>query len=139
MPECFAELTLLGFDFGAQRIGVAIANTISRSARPLCVIHGKSRAQHLEQIASLIETWQPQRLVVGLPLLTDGGEQLQTRQARRFARQLHGRFGLPVDLVNEWGSTRQAKLYVPAYKDDDHVAAAIILQRWLDDPAQQLK
>lgn len=138
MPELPAELTLLGFDFGEQRIGVAIANTISRSARPLCVIRGKSRAQHLTQIATLIETWQPQRLVVGLPLLTDGGEQLQTRQARRFARQLHGRFGLPVDMVNEWGSTRQAQLHVGAFEDDDHVAAAIILQRWLDEPPQAL-
>ncbi|HLS16960.1 MAG TPA: Holliday junction resolvase RuvX [Paenalcaligenes sp.] len=139
MPDLPTELTLLGFDFGEQRIGVAIANTISRSARPLSVIRGKSRAQHLAQIAPLIDTWQPQRLVVGLPLLTDGGEQLQTQQARRFARQLHGRFGLPVDMVNEWGSTREAKLHVGAFEDDDDVAAAIILQRWLDEPPHNIK
>src|SRR5699024_12214173 len=82
VPDLTTELTLLGFDFGEQRIGVAIANTISRSARPLAIIRGKSRAQHLAQIAPLIETWQPQRLVVGLPLLTDEGEQLQTRDRK---------------------------------------------------------
>lgn len=130
------ECTWLAFDYGMHRIGVAIANSITDDARPLTIIHGKSRAQHLEQVQQLITTWQPKELIVGLPLLTDGQEQPLTAQARRFARQLEGRFGLPVHLVNEWGTTRAAKKLVDAKDDDDHVAAAIILQRWLDEPAR---
>jgi len=129
------EHTWLGFDYGTQRVGVAIANAITNQARPLAVLPAKSRAQHLTQVGSLIEQWQPQALVVGLPLLTDGQEQPLTAQARRFARQLEGRFGLPVYLVNEWGTTRAAKQQVAAHEDDDDVAAAIILQRWLDEAA----
>jgi|SRR5690625_499432 len=130
------EQVLLGFDFGLQRVGVAVGNTLSRTARPLCIVRGKSRAEHFDQIQKLIQTWQPHKLVVGLPLLTDGSEQLETRQARRFARQLHGRFGLAVAMVNEWGSTRQAQQYVSGQDEDDHIAAAIILQRWLDEPTE---
>lgn len=134
VPNC--EQTLLGFDFGEQRIGIAIANTITRCARPLSIVHGRNRAQHLDKIEKIIHAWQPQHLIVGLPLLTDGTKRLQARQAERFSRQLHGRFGLPVELINEWGSTRAAKQFVSVGDDDDHVAAAIILQHWLDERSQ---
>jgi len=137
MPDS-AQQTYLGFDFGQQRIGVAIANSITGTARPLHIVRGRSRAIHFKEISTLIETWQPQLLVVGLPLMDDP-EQLLTRQARRFARQLHGRYGLPVEMIDEWGSTRQARQYVRGFDEEDHIAAAIILQRWLDEPDKTIK
>lgn len=137
MPDC-AEHTYLGFDFGLQRIGVAIANSVTARARPLTIIRGRSRSVHFTEIKALIDTWQPQLLVVGLPLMDDP-EQLLTRQARRFARQLNGRFNVPVEMIDEWGSTQQARQYVSAFDEEDHIAAAIILQRWLDEPEKTIK
>jgi len=127
MPE-----TLLAFDYGLKRIGVALGNTLTGAARPLCILTPVTRAQRFEQIAQLLQTWQPERVIVGLPYATDGGEQYATLRCRRFANQLHGRFGVAVTLVDERGSSMQAQRILGTHAPDDAVAAAVILQRYLD-------
>lgn len=125
--------TLLAFDFGMRHIGVAIGNTVSATARPLTIIPSMPRAQRFRQIAALIESWQPELLVVGLPLAADGGEQVASEAARRFARQLDGRFGRPVVLVDERYSSLAAQAEGASPDADDAAAAAIILRQYLHE------
>ena len=125
------EETLLAFDYGTRKLGVALGNTLLRQARPLDIILEPTRIGRFARIAALIDTWHPERLVVGLALDTDGSDQYATNRCRRFANQLHGRFGLPVELVDERGSSVQAQR-ITGQAPDDAVAAAIILQRYFD-------
>jgi len=131
MPQPQTLQTLLAFDFGTQRIGVALGNTLLRQARPIEIIRAQTKLQRFARIEALIVQWQPDALVVGLPLTPEGGEQLVTRQCRRFGHQLQGRFGLPIILVDERDSSIQAQETV-GNSADDAMAAAIILQRYLD-------
>jgi putative Holliday junction resolvase len=126
------EETLLAFDYGTKKIGIAIGNTLTLQARPLEIIHSEIRDVRFGRIAALLVEWQPQRLVVGLALDADGGEQEATGRCRRFANQLHGRYGLPVVLVDERGSSMQAQALLGTHEADDAMAAAVILQRYLD-------
>lgn len=139
--------TALGFDVGSRWIGVAIGNRLSAHARPLCVID-RERGDPFAAIARLLAEWQPAALIVGDPLALDGAEQETTLVARRFARQLDGRFGLPVALVDERHSSieaasrfAKARQAGQARRRDgqaiDAFAAATILQRWLDAGAAQ--
>jgi putative Holliday junction resolvase len=123
--------TLLAFDYGAKKLGVALGNTLLRQARPLDLILEPTRDGRFARIAALLATWQPERLVVGLALATDGSEQYASQHCRRFARQLEGRFGIPVVLVDERGSSVEAQK-ITGNAPDDAVAAAIILQRYFD-------
>ena len=132
------EHTLLAFDFGVKKIGVAVGNTLTRLARPLLIITSERRDERFGHIARLMTEWQPDHVIVGLPLTLDGQEQLATTQARRFANQLNGRFGIPVTLVDERGSSREAQQRLGTNAPDDAVAAAIILQRFLDDCGQEV-
>ncbi|ANY14849.1 Holliday junction resolvase RuvX [Bordetella pseudohinzii] len=126
------EETLLAFDFGEKKIGIAIGNTLTRQARPLEIIFSERRDERFGRIGQLLQEWQPQRVVVGLALAADGGEQPATQRCRRFANQLHGRFGLDVELVDERGSSMEAQAQLGSHAPDDAMAAAIILQRYLD-------
>lgn len=126
------ELTLLAFDYGLKKIGVAIGNTLTLHARPLCIVRPITKQQRFEAIASLLDEWQPDKLIVGLPLTLEGGEQYASLRCRRFANQLYGRFGVEVELVDERGSSREAQDILGNNDDDDAVAAAVILQRWFD-------
>lgn len=128
MPD---ERTILAFDYGTKRLGVALGNVLIGNARALEIIHAPEKIKRFARIEELIVQWQPDLLVVGLPLTESGGEQIATRQARRFANQLEGRFGLPVALVDERGSSLEAQEIV-GNAADDAVAAAIILQRYFD-------
>ncbi|MBC2770766.1 Holliday junction resolvase RuvX [Pusillimonas minor] len=130
------EETLLAFDYGLKKIGVALANTLTRHARPLTIITAERRDLRFQAIADLITEWRPDRVIVGLPLDSLGEEQLATTQARRFANQINGRFGVPVELVDERGSSLEAQERLGTHQPDDAVAAAIILQRYLDAPGQ---
>jgi putative Holliday junction resolvase len=130
MPD---ERTVLAFDYGTLRIGVALGNCLIGHARPLEIIDTPQKVKRFARIEELIVHWQPETLVVGLPLTPDGGEQPASRQARRFANQLEGRYGLPVSLVDERGSSMAAQQIV-GNAPDDAVAAAIILQRYFDAP-----
>ena len=93
--------TVLAFDFGTRRIGVAVGEAMLKNARPLTTIDAAANDARFAAIGRLIAEWQPARLVVGLPLALDGSAHEMTARSRRFANQLHGRFGLPVALVDE--------------------------------------
>ena len=131
MPEQ-AE-TLLGFDFGTLRIGAALGNTLTASARPLAQIDNRVTERAFDAITKLISEWQPQRLVVGRPLHPDGAPHQMTARCERFARRLHGRFGLPVALVDERYSTTEARSDATGHREVDADAAAIILRQYLND------
>lgn len=126
------EETLLAFDYGTKKIGVAIGNSLTRQARPLEVLMPSTRAQRFAELARLIDQWQPDRLIVGLPLTSDGAEQYASMRCRRFANQLSGRFGALVELVDERGSSIEAQELLGTHEADDAVAAAVILQRYFD-------
>ncbi|MGB3740801.1 MAG: Holliday junction resolvase RuvX [Castellaniella sp.] len=126
------EEVLLAFDFGLRKIGVALGNTLTAQARPLCILTPTTRAQRFDQVAALLDEWQPNRVVVGLPLTLDGQEQAASQQSRRFAHQLEGRFGLAVVLVDERGSSLEAQHILGSNAPDDAMAAAVILQRYFD-------
>jgi putative Holliday junction resolvase len=126
--------TVLGFDFGVKRIGVAIGNTLIRQAQPLQVIAAVDNASRFDAIGALIAQWTPSRIVVGLPRHPDGAPHEMTARCQRFANQLHGRFGLPVELVDE----RYSSAVITAKRGEviDDRAAAIILQQYFDTHAQ---
>jgi putative holliday junction resolvase len=126
--------TVLGFDFGVKRIGVAIGNTMIRQAQPLQVIAAVDNATRFDAIGALIAQWTPSRIVVGLPRHPDGAPHEMTARCQRFANQLHGRFGLPVELVDE----RYSSAVITAKRGEviDDRAAAIILQQYFDTNAQ---
>lgn len=130
-PPSSAE-TLLAFDYGLKKIGVAIGNTLTQHARPLTVLKPATREQRFQGIQQLLHEWQPDRVVVGLPLTSEGGEQYATLRCRRFANQLHGRYGLKVELVDERGTSVEAQQLLGNNNDDDAMAAALILQRYFD-------
>lgn len=126
------EEILLAFDYGLKKIGVAVGNTLTFEARPLRILTPVTREQRFAAIEALLAEWQPDRVVVGLPLATDGSEQYASLRCRRFANQLHGRFGVKVELVDERGSSVEAQQALGTNDPDDAMAAAIILQRYLD-------
>ena len=124
MPES-ASAIVLGFDFGEVRIGIATGNRITHSASPLTIVTGKDNATKFARIDALIKEWQPATLVVGRPLYPDGNPHEMTARCERFSRQLHGRSGLPVALIDE--------RYSSAVTSDDAQAAAEILQQYLTE------
>ncbi len=138
MPEAAGTAAdaavLMGFDYGTRLIGVAVGNTITRTATALCSVRAEQRQQRFEAISSLLAQWRPARLVVGLPLSRDeGAEQARSAQARRFANQLHGRFGLPVALVDERYTSRIAE--DGGAPDVDAESARLILEQYLQSPS----
>jgi putative Holliday junction resolvase len=128
--ERVAERTFLAFDFGIRRVGVASGNGLTRSATPLTTIAAQGDAR-LAAIAALVADWRPSALVVGVPFHPDGAAHENTERARRFARQLRGRFKLPVHEVDERYSTTA----VAGAADVDAAAAAVILEQYLGDLA----
>lgn len=132
MPEPSRAQMFLGFDYGTKYIGVAIGNTLTRQARALHTISSTTRSHRFAQISALLAEWAPDLVIVGLPLASDGSEQLSTIQARRFANQLHGRYGVAVELVDERGSSLEAQEQLASNQPDHAEAAAVILQRYLD-------
>jgi putative Holliday junction resolvase len=123
------EGVLIGFDFGERRIGVAIANTVTRQARALATLDVAERTARWTAIAALIAEWQPVACVVGIPRHPDGTPHQMTERCERFARQLEGRFGCAVARVDE----RYSSAVIAPGSDADAGAAAIILQQWLDE------
>jgi len=123
--------TLLAFDFGLKRIGVAIGNTLIKQAQPLTIISATTNDAKFTELGKLIEQWQPARCIVGLPSHPDGAEHEMTVRCRRFANQLHGRFGVDTVLVDE----RYSSAVIPQRRGEhiDAEAAAIILQQYFDD------
>ena len=124
--------SFLAFDFGTQRVGTATGNSLLRQAQALKTVSAVGNTR-MAMIARLIKQWQPDALVVGVPFHPDGAAHDNTRQARRFARQLQGRFHLPVHEVDERYSTTEA--LQDGAVDVDAASAAIILNQFLRDLA----
>ena len=120
--------TFLAFDFGLKRTGVAVGNRLLRSAQAQKTIKSEGDAR-FAVVQARIEEWQPDALVVGVPFHPDGTAHENTARARRFARQLQGRFGLPVFEVDERYSTTEA--LAAGATDADAAAACIILEQFL--------
>ena len=138
--------TVLAFDFGTRRIGVAVGESLTGSANPLATIDAGDNATRFARISALIGAWQPRLLVVGLPCRADGSESDMTARCRRFARQLQCRFGLAVHLVDESYSSAEADRRLAARgldwrarkREVDAAAAAIILQDYFDASPKNL-
>jgi len=131
-------ITVLAFDFGTQRIGVAVGSTITRSARPLTTIDAPTGDARDSALARLIGEWQPALLIVGLPVHSDGTPHAMTARARRFGEDLRERFGIRVDYADERHTSELAQASLAGEgrrgrQKRDEVAAQIILQGWLDD------
>ncbi|NNF97468.1 MAG: Holliday junction resolvase RuvX [Halobacteria archaeon] len=130
--------TLLGFDYGTKRIGVAVGQDITRTVTPLTTLYSQNDKPDWDAIGNLIAEWQPDRLVVGLPLHLDGSAQALTERVQRFGNQLKGRYNLPVEMVDERLTSHEAETGLAtrggkiAKADIDALAAALILQSWLD-------
>ena len=122
-----ATQTLLAFDFGEKRIGVAVGNTITKTAEPLTIIQQKNQDERWKAIEALIQEWQPKILIVGLPRHPDGAEHEMTHKAKRFGNQLHGRFQKQVVWVDE----RYTSVSVDG--GNDALAAQLILQQYLEE------
>lgn len=134
--------TVLAFDFGEKRIGVATGETLLGSAHPLTVIHASSNDDRFAAIGKLVAEWRPERLVVGLPTHADGTPHEMTRLASKFGERLARRFALPVSFADERLTSRDAEARLRESGRDargakavvDAVAAQLILQTWFENP-----
>tara|TARA_Y100001937_G_scaffold13729_1_gene18230 strand:+ start:1162 stop:1602 length:441 start_codon:yes stop_codon:yes gene_type:complete len=144
MPN--AHRRAMAFDYGTRQIGVAVGQTLTGSAEPLTNLRARDGVPDWDQLARLIREWEPNVLVVGLPLNMDGSASDMSERAARFARRLNGRFQLPVETVDERLSTFEAKQHLKdqgrtpsSYRDDpvDSLAAALLLQTWLSSQSKE--
>lgn len=133
--------TILGFDFGEKRVGIAVGETVTRIASPLGAIEEPATDARFEAIAKFVQEWSPVALVVGRPRHSDGSEHAVAKLAEKFARRLQARHRLPVLFVDETltSATAEAQLRDTRTRagrkaDVDALAAAIILQSYLDSP-----
>jgi putative Holliday junction resolvase len=127
-PAAARHASFLAFDFGTRRVGVAVGTSLTGQARALATLQAQGDAR-FAAIAALIAEWHPDALVVGVPFHPDGAAHENTERARRFGRQLHGRFHLPVHEVDERYSTTEAQ--GDGARDLDAASAAIILEQHL--------
>ena len=134
--------TVIAFDFGLKRTGVAVGNTLTGSATPECTITSKDEQPNWQIISKLIDDWKPSQVVVGMPVELDGTENPLKKRIDRFCNQLNGRYNLPVDQENEQFSSieaagrlkqlRQSGRKKKVKKEEvDKIAASIILESWM--------
>jgi len=137
MPDGQAAGTVLGFDYGTRRIGIAVGQTFTRSANPLTTITATDGRPDWNRLKALIDEWNPCALVVGLPYNMDDTETEIAPRVRRFARQLEGRFRLPVHLIDERLTSIEAeRMLGPGHERDGRIAslaAALIVETWFSD------
>ena len=140
-------MSVLAFDYGLQRTGVAIGNVLTGIATPLCTLTSINSKPDWDKISQLIEEWRPEKLIVGIPYLLDGKSSEMTTKAERFCRQLEGRYMLPVDTAHEQLSSLEAEQRLKQSRqagrkkkinkhEIDQLAAAIILESWMLQNAQ---
>lgn len=131
---------LLGFDYGTKQIGVAVGQAITGQARELCILKAQNGVPDWQKVEALLREWQPDAIVVGLPLNMDGSPSAMSERAEKFARRLNGRFNLPVHMQDERLTTYEAKGQrlsqggqQGSYRDNpvDALAAALLLESWL--------
>ena len=125
--------TLLAFDFGAKRTGVAVGNTLTKTATALQTIREEASQARLSKVALLIKEWQPNTLIVGRPLHPDGTPHAMTARAEKFARALQAQFRLPLKLVDERYSSAVVADQNNVSTDVDAQAAQNILQQYFDE------
>ena len=144
-PQIRPAGTVLGFDVGMRRIGVAVGNALTGSARAVAVIDVHAAGPDWAHAERLLREWRPDGLVVGDPMTLDGGDQPIRKAARAFARELRQRTGLPVVMIDERNSSQEAARRFAAARAEgrrkrrdaevlDAVAAAVIVERWLSSP-----
>jgi len=143
MPESIKPKSLLAFDFGLKQIGVAYGQTLTKNANALSILKAQNGKPQWLEIDALITQWKPNLVLVGLPLNMDDTESELSIRARKFARRLEGRFNVQVEMVDERLTSQEAKSIIrgnskrSSSTEDltkiDHIAAALILQSWLDD------
>ena len=133
--------TLLAFDYGTQKIGVAVGQTVTATASPLRELKARDGIPDWDQVAKLVTEWKPQAFVVGLPYNMDGSASEMTRRARKFANRLHGRFNRPAYTIDErlssreareigrQGAERRGRRFDPR-SPVDSLAAQLILETW---------
>lgn len=127
-------MIVLGFDYGSKKIGVASGQDLTGQAAPLITLPMVQQRPDWERIQRLIDEWQPHRLIVGLPLNMDDTPTALTERVKRFARQLQGRYRLPVELVDERLTSKIARADYGNAVDRaglDAFAAKLILETWL--------
>lgn len=136
-----ASRTLIGFDFGERRIGVAVGETGTRIANPLGAIDASANDARFREIGKLVDEWHPAGFVVGRPRHQDDSEHAVAKLAEKFARRLRARYNVPVVMVDETltsataeASLRGMRTRAGRKSDVDALAAALILQSYLDDP-----
>lgn len=127
MPEA---LTILSFDYGTRRVGVAVGNSLSKSGQALKTISASSSDALFQEIESLLKEWQPDQLVVGKPTHPDGTPHEMTLKATRFGNQLHGRFHLPVIWVDERYTSAVLEGEPQMYDNLDAHSAVLILEQY---------
>jgi putative Holliday junction resolvase len=135
--------TILAFDYGQRRIGIAIGQAVTATARALTTLQNRDGEPPWDEIRRLIEDWRPQLLLVGLPLHADGGDSAFGEATRHFAAALRQHFDLPVELQDEYLSSAEAQTQLREQRrsgargrrivkgDVDAVAAALILESWM--------
>ncbi len=128
----------LGFDYGEKNIGIAVGNSISRTAQPLMIINSNQGKPDWELIESLIKEWEIDAFVIGIPYTADGKETESIRKIRKFGNRLHGRFGLPLFEIDEGHTSQESEQYLrPSDRGKrgklDALAAALILERYFND------
>jgi len=145
MPESSRPKIVLAFDFGLRRIGVACGDSVSRSASALKTVPANLNGPRWDLIASMLQVWQPDMAVVGLPYNVDGSDSAMTGAARSFAAELARRFGIEVVMVDERYSSLEAEARLQAAResglrrrrvaksDVDAAAACVILERWFSE------
>ncbi len=134
--------TLLGFDFGPRKIGVAVGQTVTGTATALETVRAQGQRPDWKRLETIIREWQPDAAVVGLPFNMDDSEEAWSERVHRFARQLHGRFGLRVHLIDERLTSLQARHQLKLGRNDaddrvDAQAAKLILETWLTEAEPQ--
>jgi putative holliday junction resolvase len=132
-------ITVMAFDYGTRRVGVAVGNSVSKSGQALKMIAAPNSDAMFGEIEDLLKEWQPDRLIVGVPVYPDGTEHEMTAKARRFGNQLNGRFQLPI----EWVDERYTSVVLeddPRMQDNlDAHSAALILEQYFAESALSSK
>jgi len=143
MPSPSKITTLMSFDFGLRKIGVAVGQQLTQTASALPELPAKEGKPQWDTLTALIQEWQPDAFVVGLPLNEDGTENELTKRAKKFGNRLHGRYGLPLFTVNEHLSSYDARDQIRQYSGRaaksgryiDSIAAVLILETWFSESA----
>ena len=138
--DCSKPVTVMSFDYGTEKIGIAIGQSISSTAEPLTIIRAKDGIPNWSEIAGLTESWRPNYFVVGLPYNLDGSDSKLLQRALKFAKRLNGRFNIPTFGIDESLSSKAAAEKFKAgnpknsvRKEIDDVAAQIILETWFSE------